>query len=90
MNRVYLHGKGIANTHMVKQLMQACPGMNFADIQDLGLHADWVETGLFAWLAACHKERKAVALGSVTGARHPRVLGVCYANPRGEMMGLFQ
>lgn len=89
VNRVYLHGKGIANTHMVKQLMEVCPGMNFADIQDLGLHAGWVETGLFAWLAACHKERKAVDLGSVTGGRRPRVLGVCYANPRGKtVMGL--
>ena len=37
-----------------------------------------VECGLFAYLAKMHLEKKRLDLSQITGAKHPKILGVFY------------
>jgi len=75
---LYLFGKGVKNRYLVERLKCRLPGLNVQDTCALGMEPDWLESGLFAWLAHCRLHNKAVDLTDVTGARRPVVLGAVY------------
>lgn len=73
---VYLYGKGYKNIEMYRNLQQSLPGCRVYTTAALGLSPEAVEGGLFAWLAYCYRENKAVDLTKISGASKPCVLGV--------------
>jgi anhydro-N-acetylmuramic acid kinase len=75
---VYLYGKGVANTYLCQQLQAQCPDFLLQTTEVLAMPPEWLEGGLFAWLAYCHDQRHAVDLRAVTGAKKPTILGALY------------
>ena len=71
-------GGGVANGHLMRRLTALLPGVSVGPTDDWGLPAQQVEATAFAWLAQRHVHGKALALGPVTGAKAPRVLGAYY------------
>lgn len=75
---MYLFGKGVKNVYLVERLRDRLPDLTIQDTCALGVDPDWLESGLFAWLAHCRLCKKEVDLTSVTGAKRPVVLGAVY------------
>lgn len=74
----YLCGGGAHNQALFLQLQAALPGIRIALTDELGIAADWMEAMAFAWLARQTVHGYRLDLTSVTGARHPCVLGAIY------------
>ena len=72
-------GGGAFNTHLLRRLQTALPGMAVQTTDVLGLAPLQVEAAAFAWLAHQRLADAAGNLPSVTGARGPRPLGAVYA-----------
>jgi len=77
-NEVYLCGGGADNEALVARLKVLLPGLSVRRTDALGIPAQQVEAAAFSWLAKCAMELKPIDLCSVTGARHPNVLGAIY------------
>jgi anhydro-N-acetylmuramic acid kinase len=75
---VFICGGGAHNNHLMNRLQALVGDKNVATTSILGLHPDWVEAGAFAWLAYRTINNQAGNLPSVTGAKHPVVLGAIY------------
>lgn len=71
-------GGGALNTHLMARLQAACPGVQVAATDTLGLPALQVEAAAFAWLARQALHGLTGNLTSVTGAAGARVLGAVY------------
>ena len=74
---IYVYGKGIENTFLMERLQQLMPAYPLKSCMDLGIEAQWLESGLFAWLAYCHTKKLAIDLTQVTGSKKPAILGSC-------------
>ncbi len=77
-DRLIICGGGIHNTDLIariRQCLDACPVQSSADF---GLPPDAVEAALFAWLARERLNNRPLATGSITGARHPVLLGTLH------------
>ncbi len=77
-DRLIICGGGIHNQDLIRRIGQgpnACPIQSSADF---GLPPDAVEATLFAWLAKQRLDRQPIATGSITGARHPVLLGTVF------------
>ncbi|TRW48157.1 anhydro-N-acetylmuramic acid kinase [Aliidiomarina halalkaliphila] len=72
---LFFCGGGAHNTELLARCATMLPECRIASTDELGIQVDWVEAVLFAWLAWCHCERKALDLTSVTGASRPAILG---------------
>jgi anhydro-N-acetylmuramic acid kinase len=75
---IYVCGGGSHNRHLLARLRALLPGIPVATTGVLGLDPDWVEAAAFAWLAHQTLAGHAGNLPSVTGARHPVLLGGIY------------
>ena len=75
---IYVCGGGSHNRHLLARLRALLPGIPIATTAALGLDPDWVEATAFAWLAHQTLAGHAGNLPSVTGARHPVLLGGIY------------
>jgi anhydro-N-acetylmuramic acid kinase len=78
IGEVYVCGGGSHNRHLLARLGALLPGIPVATTETLGLDPDWVESVAFAWLAHQTLAGHAGNLPSVTGARHPVLLGGIY------------
>jgi len=78
IDEIYICGGGHHNRHLLARLQAQLPGMPVASTETLGLDPDWVEAAAFAWLAHQTLAGHAGNLPSVTGARHPVLLGGIY------------
>lgn len=78
IDEVYICGGGHHNRYLLQRLGAQLPGITLATTEALGLHPDWVEAAAFAWLAHQTLAGHAGNLPSVTGARHPVLLGGIY------------
>jgi len=78
IDEIYICGGGCHNHHLLARLRALLPGMPVATTETLGLSPDWVEAAAFAWLAHQTLAGRAGNLPSVTGARHPVLLGGIY------------
>ena len=73
---IYVYGKGVKNKFMMEQLISALSDdWPVTTTEAIGIDPDWLECGLFAWLAFCHHTRTPVDLCKTTGALRPTVLG---------------
>ena len=72
-------GGGAFNAYLLQRLAARLgSGVQVLRTDERGLPPTQVESCAFAWLARAHVKREALDLGSVTGARGPRVLGALY------------
>ena len=74
---IYVYGKGVHNTFLLEQMEKYLPNFNIQKASAIGISAEWLEGGLFAWLAYCYKQRIACDLRHVTRAKKAAVLGAC-------------
>lgn len=77
IEEVYICGGG-ANNKALLALLKKIINCPVSVTQDLGIHANWVEAALFAWLAKQTIEGKSSNLLSVTGAKSQAILGAIY------------
>jgi anhydro-N-acetylmuramic acid kinase len=75
---VYLCGGGAKNAFLVDALAARLAPIPVGLTDALGFPAQWVEAAAFAWLAHQTLEGRPGNIPSVTGARHPVVLGAIY------------
>lgn len=81
--RLLVCGGGAHNTHLLKRIAAALPGVAVETTAAHGIDPDYVEACAFAWLAARTLAGKAGSLPEVTGAERAAVLGgVYYAQHR--------
>jgi anhydro-N-acetylmuramic acid kinase len=78
VDEIYICGGGHHNRHLLARLHALLPGIPLDSTEALGLDPDWVEATAFAWLAHQTLAGHAGNLPSVTGARHPVLLGGIY------------
>lgn len=75
---VYVCGGGVHNRDLLARLQRLLGNIPLSSTRALGLDPDWVEAAAFAWLAHRTLAGKHGNLPSVTGAKHPVVLGGIY------------
>ncbi|MFT5083574.1 MAG: anhydro-N-acetylmuramic acid kinase [Lentisphaeria bacterium] len=75
---LYICGGGAHNRCLVSAIARNIPGIPVATTESLGIHPDWVEAVLFAWLAKQTMDRKSGNLPAVTGANHAVILGAVH------------
>ena len=76
---IYLCGGGAHNEALVQSLRTALPKCVVQNTDVLGMGVDWMEAAAFAWLAQQRMHGTDIDLTTVTGARHPCVLGAIYS-----------
>lgn len=79
---IYIYGKGVKNQFLMEQLAASLSDWPVSDTTVLGIDPDWLECGLFAWLAFCQDAKIPVDLSSTTGARQPTILGARVSHSR--------
>ena len=77
--QVLVCGGGVHNKYLMKRLAEHLPKQLIQSTQVVGIDPDWVEAMAFAWLAKQTLNGQPGNLPSVTGARHPVVLGGIFA-----------
>jgi anhydro-N-acetylmuramic acid kinase len=71
-------GGGVHNTALMFRLQAVLEGKQVRSSEDYDIDPDWMEAIGFAWLAKQTLDNKPGNLPSVTGAKHPVVLGGIY------------
>lgn len=75
---VFFSGGGVRNRTLMKRLKEKLADLTVGTTEDLGIHPDWVEAGLCAWLAKQRLENTPVQIAKVTGATHATTLGAVF------------
>jgi anhydro-N-acetylmuramic acid kinase len=75
---IYLCGGGAHNLALYRRLAALLPECRIQATDALGVDGDYLEALAFAWLAQQAIHRIPANLPSVTGAKHPCVLGAIY------------
>jgi len=75
---LFVCGGGAHNTRLMERIRMRCSGCRVSTTSELGTDPDWVEAMAFAWLAMRTLAGEPGNVTSVTGARHPVVLGGIY------------
>ncbi|ADJ27730.1 anhydro-N-acetylmuramic acid kinase [Nitrosococcus watsonii] len=71
-------GGGANNKALMEGLQKQLVSCRVATTETYGIHPQWVEACVFAWLAKQTLEDRPGNLPEVTGARHPVILGAIY------------
>jgi anhydro-N-acetylmuramic acid kinase len=77
---IYLCGGGAHNQTLRNRLSALLVECSVQSTDALGIDGDYMEALAFAWLAQQALHGKAANLPSVTGAKHPCILGAIYSN----------
>lgn len=75
---IFVCGGGAHNTQILQRLSRLLSPASVQTTAALGIEPDWVEAAAFAWLARQTMHKQAGNLMSVTGAKHPVILGGIY------------
>lgn len=75
---IFICGGGYHNDYLLNRIQSLLNNKKVSTTDDLGLHPDWVEACAFAWFAHRTINQRTANLTSVTGAKHPVVLGAVY------------
>jgi anhydro-N-acetylmuramic acid kinase len=78
LDELFVCGGGSHNRALLASLTEQFLPVPVQSTEALGLHPDWVEAAAFGWLAHQALEGRPGNLPSVTGARHPAILGGIY------------
>jgi len=74
-NRLLICGGGVHNAFLMQRIAAALPDVVVESTANHGIDPDWVEGLLFAWLAHERLNGRGQDTTSITGARHPVLLG---------------
>ena len=77
---VLICGGGAKNSYLLERIKHYLSKKVVKPSDDFGIPAQWVESMAFAWLAKQTYNKLASNLPSVTGAKHPVILGAVYSN----------
>ena len=77
-NELYICGGGSKNNHLMATLSRLLPQWLIQTTDAIGVDSQWMEAMAFAWLARETLARRPSNLCSVTGAKHPVILGAVY------------
>jgi anhydro-N-acetylmuramic acid kinase len=77
-SEIFVCGGGARNGYLMKRLAGQLAPRPVDTTKALGLDPQWVEASAFAWLAHQAMDGKPGNLPSVTGARHPAILGAIF------------
>ena len=80
--RLLVCGGGVHNIHMLDRLARLLPETRVETTARHGVHPDWVEATLFAWLARERLRDRPQDTRAITGASEPVLLGEIF--PAGE------
>jgi len=75
VERLLVCGGGAHNAFLLARLAELMPAAPLTTTAEYGLHPDWVEASLFAWLARERLRGSPQATPPITGARHAVLLG---------------
>jgi anhydro-N-acetylmuramic acid kinase len=75
---IFICGGGVHNHYLVDRIRHHLPAAMVQSTAALGLDPDYVEATAFGWLAKCAIDKLPGNLPTVTGARHPAILGAIY------------
>lgn len=75
---IVICGGGTHNQYLMQRLKDLAKEFTVITTDNLGIPADWIEAMLFAWLAKQTMEHVKVDTRSITGAKHPVILGGIY------------
>lgn len=78
LTQVLICGGGVHNQRLMQELIALLPLCQVRSSAEIGIHPDYIEAHMFAWLAEKTLNMKAVSLKSITGSPHPLILGVIY------------
>lgn len=79
----YVCGGGAENPLLMQAIQQAAgPDVSIQSTRALGIDPQAMEASGFAWLARQRVHNTPIALPSITGARHPSILGAWHSAPR--------
>jgi len=81
-DRILLCGGGVANTHLVDRIRNRLGDIPLESTAMHGIHPDFVEATLIAWLAREHLAGRPIDTPPITGARHPVRLGALWPTSR--------
>lgn len=76
--RLLVCGGGAHNTQLLGTLNGYLPDVCVETTDAQGMHPDWIEAAAFAWMAKETLAARPSNIPSVTGARHPVILGGIY------------
>lgn len=79
VSKVIVCGGGAHNGALLYALSQILKGLSVGTSESLGIHPDYVEAMMMAWLAAMATQKKKLNWPKITGARYEAsVLGITY------------
>jgi len=79
VTRVIVCGGGAHNGALLYALSQDLKGITVGTSESVGIHSDYVEAMMMAWLAAMATEKKRLPWHKITGAKYEAsVLGITY------------
>jgi anhydro-N-acetylmuramic acid kinase len=78
ITQVLLCGGGVHNASLMAALQHELPTVLVQSTQSMGVHPDFLEAMMFAWLADKTINHALVDLRQITGSRHPSILGAIY------------
>lgn len=78
LQRLAVCGGGAHNSMLLTRIQQLLSHLTVLTTQDLGIHPDFLEAMMFAWLAHQTLSGIPMDLRSITGARKPVILGAIY------------
>jgi anhydro-N-acetylmuramic acid kinase len=76
--RLLVCGGGAHNTKLLNTLSDYLPNVHVETTRAHGMQPDWIEAAAFAWMAKETLAARPSNVPSVTGARHPVILGGIY------------
>ncbi len=79
IDAAYICGGGAHNKTLMERINAHLPNIKINSTKALNIEPDWVEAGLFAWLAQQRINKKATDFTSVTGASKATTLGAIYS-----------
>lgn len=77
-DEIYICGGGAKNSALLELLTHNLAPLPVRTTEFLGFPPQWVEAAAFAWMAHEALEGRPSNLPSVTGAKHPAILGAIY------------
>ena len=75
---VYMYGKGVENSYVMAKIQSYCKRFIVKKSDEISMPSQWLEGGLYAWLAHCYTQKNTINLTKVTGSRGPVILGAMY------------
>ncbi len=78
IQRLAVCGGGAHNRALLTEIQHKLPGVEVVSTQDLGIHPDFLEAMMFAWLAHQALMGNRLDLSRITGAKKPAILGAIY------------